>query len=163
MTVQNPASIYDIVCSDWHGNPVPLSQFKGQPMLIVNTASLCSFSPQLKGLEKIWQAYQNKDLILLGVPSNDFGRQEPGNSAEIVSACSLKFGVTFPLLAKTVVKGANAHPLFQWISAEGGFLARPRWNFYKYIINRDGHLHEWFSPLTAPETKRFQEAITAAL
>jgi glutathione peroxidase len=158
-----PTSAYDIECTDYQGQPLPLRQFAGKPLLIVNTASLCGFSPQFKGLEKIWQNNRDKGLVVLGVPSNDFGQQEPGNSTEIVSLCTTKFGVTFPLLAKTPVKGNAAHPLFQWLAQEGGFFARPRWNFYKYIVSRDGHLQNWYSSLTTPEASRFKAAITEAI
>jgi glutathione peroxidase len=164
MTTNHPsASVCDFECVDTRGDPFPLNQFAGQPFLIVNTASLCSFSSQFKGLENIWQRYKDKGLIVLGMPSNDFGRQEPGNSAEIVSLCTTKFGVTFPILAKSHIAGEKAHPLFQWIAQEGGFFARPRWNFYKYIIGRDGHLQEWFSSLTSPNTMRFNAAISKAI
>jgi glutathione peroxidase len=154
------SSAYDLECVDVYGNPFPLRQFAGRPVLIVNTASLCGFSSQFRGLENIWQRYKDRGLMVLGVPSNDFGRQEPGNSTEIVSLCTSKFGITFPLTAKAHVKGDGANPLFQWIAEEGGFLARPRWNFYKYIIGRDGHLQDWFCTLTSPDATRFNDAVS---
>ncbi|MDP9128481.1 MAG: glutathione peroxidase [Pseudomonadota bacterium] len=152
-------SVFDLDSVDIHGNPSPLGRFRGQPMLVVNTASLCGFSSQFKGLEAIWQNNKDKGLIVLAVPSNDFGHQEPGNNAVIVGLCTRKFGITFPVLAKSPVTGPKAHPLFKWLSEEGGFLARPRWNFYKYLIAPDGQLKHWFSPLTSPDAPRFQRAI----
>jgi glutathione peroxidase len=156
-------AIYDIDCVDLMGKPLPLRHFSGQPMLIVNTASLCGFSSQFAGLESLWQSNKDKGLIVLGVPSNDFGRQEPGHSAQIMSLCTVKFGVTFPMAEKTPVSGPEAHPLFQWLAQEGGLLSRPRWNFYKYIIGRDGHLKDWFSTLTHPARHRFERALTEVI
>ena len=155
--------VYDIDCTDLSGKPLPLKQFAGKPLLIVNTASLCGFSSQFRGLEQIWQDHKNTGLTVIGVPSNDFGHQEPGQSRALATLCLEKFGVTFPLLEKTPVKGAEAHPLFRWLANEGGFWARPRWNFYKYLISREGRLKAWYSSLTAPETNRFQKAVTGLL
>ena len=158
-----PPSIYDIECTDIKGNPLPLRQFAGLPLLIVNTASLCGFTYQLGDIEALWQANQTKGLIVIGVPSNDFGQQEPGDNAKIASLCAGKFGVTFPLLSKTSVKGAEAHPLFKQLSEEAGPLGKPRWNFYKYIVGRDGHLQNWFTPLTGLAQPRFERAIKKAV
>jgi len=163
--MQNNHSIcaYDIDCVDLAGKPLPLRQFSGQPLLIINTASLCGFSPQFRELEDIWQKNKSKGLVVLGVPSNEFGHQEPGSSSQIMSLCTTKFGISFPLLAKTLVRGADAHPLFQFLRQEGGFLAKPHWNFYKYIIGRDGHLKSWFSSLTSPNTTCFRQAVEKAV
>lgn len=158
-SVNQPNSIYAFDCIDLYGKSIPLSVYKGRPILVVNTASLCGFSPQFKGLEEIWQKNQDKGLVVLGVPSGDFGKQELGSNAAIVTMCSTKFRVSFPLLAKTHVRGSDAHPLFQWLSKESGFLGRPRWNFYKYLIGRDGKLKNWFCSFTAPETPRFTKAV----
>jgi len=153
-------TIYDFDCIDLQGKPLSLRQYQGQPMVIVNTASLCSFSTQYEGLESLWQKHKSEGLTVISVPSNDFGRQEPGNSTAIASLCSSKFGVTFPILQKTPVTGPNAHPLFQWLAHETGFVGKVRWNFYKYLIGRDGHVKEWFTFLTKPETQRFESAIS---
>ena len=128
-------------------------------MLIVNTASLCGFSAQFAGLEALWQRHKDEGLVVLGVPSNDFGQQEPGDSVQIVSLCMAKFAITFPMLAKTPVRGPDAHPLFQWLAEEGGFVAKPRWNFYKYVIGRDGHLKKWFSSFADPGRPGFEKAL----
>jgi glutathione peroxidase len=154
---------YDFDCVDLHGKPLSLNQFKGQPLVIVNTASLCGSSFQYKGLENLWKKHKHEGLVVIGVPTNDFGRQEPGNSAAIASLCSLKFGVTFPLIEKTPITGPEAHPLFKWIAEEGGFFAKPRWNFYKYIIGRNGRLVDWYSTLTTSTSSRFENAVVSAV
>ena len=163
MQYRDISSVYDIECTDLAGKPLPLQQYSGQPILVVNTASLCGFSSQFKGLEEIWQDYKSRGLVVLGVPSNEFGHQEPGASAQIMSLCTAKFGITFPLLAKTLVSGPSAHPLFQFLAHEGGFFAKPRWNFYKYIIGRNGHLKSWFSSLANPQSLRFNRAIMKSI
>ena len=141
------------------GKPLPLAQYAGKPMIIVNTASKCGFTPQYKGLEALWQANRDKGLVVLGVPSNDFGGQEPGSHDEIKSFCELRFGVDFPLTEKVSVTGAGAHPLFKWIAEKGGFLGRPHWNFYKYLIGPDGRFVDWYSSITAPGSGRFTKAV----
>jgi glutathione peroxidase len=141
------------------GKPMPLSQYAGKPMVIVNTASKCGFTPQYKGLEALWQANRDKGLVVLGVPSNDFGGQEPGTHDEIKSFCELRFGVDFPLTEKVAVTGPDAHPLFKWIAEKGGFLGRPHWNFYKYLIGPDGRFVDWYSSITAPGSGRFTKAV----
>lgn len=163
MTTGTSSSIYEIDCTDYSGKSLPLRLFAGRPLLIVNTASLCGFSSQFPELEQVWQHHKNNGLMVLGVPSNDFGHQEPGNNPEIVALCTTKFGISFPLLGKISVRGSQAHPLFQWLRKEGGFLAKPRWNFYKYIVGRDGHLQDWFSSLTKPSDPRFQLSVTHAV
>jgi glutathione peroxidase len=142
------------------GDPLPLRQFAGRPMVVVNTASKCGFTPQYSGLQAVWQRYKERGLVVLGVPSNDFAHQEPGSSSEIASFCSVNYGVDFPMTGKVHVRGAEAHPLFRWIAAQGGlFSPRPRWNFFKYLFDRDGGLVTWFSSLTAPQARRFTQAL----
>jgi glutathione peroxidase len=145
------------------GGALPLDEFRGHPLLIVNTASKCGFTPQYAGLEAVWKKYREAGLIVLGVPSNDFGGQEPGGSAEIASFCQINYGVDFPMAAKVKVSGAGAHPLFTWFGRQGGFLARPRWNFYKYLIDRDGRFAGWFSSLTSPGSTKFERALAAVV
>jgi glutathione peroxidase len=163
MTDPMPDSAYAFAFQSLEGKPMPLAAFKGKPMVIVNTASKCGFTPQYKGLEELWQAKRDKGLVVLGVPSNDFGAQEPGSASEIKSFCELRFGVDFPLTEKVRVTGADAHPLFKWIAAKGGFLARPHWNFYKYLIGPDGRLVDWFSSVTAPGSAKFTKAVDKLL
>ncbi|MBI1261105.1 MAG: glutathione peroxidase [Rhizobiales bacterium] len=152
-------SAYDFSFKSLTGKPLPLKQFKGQPLLIVNTASKCGFTPQYAGLEKIWHQHKADGLIVLGVPSNDFANQEPGSADEIAEFCEINFGVDFPLTDKVHVKGREAHPLFQWMGDQGGFLSRPRWNFYKYLIGRDGQLKTWFSSIATPDSTPFKKAV----
>jgi glutathione peroxidase len=157
----DPKTVYDFSLETLQGSkPLPLSQFKGQPLLIVNTASQCGFTYQYKGLEAVWQENRDKGLVVIGVPSNDFGRQEPGKASEIAEFCEINFGVDFPLAAKTPVSGKEAHPLFKYLGDQGGFLSRPRWNFYKYVIGRDGKLVTWFSSITKPDSATFKRAIS---
>ena len=152
-------SAYAFSFKSLEGKPMALSQYAGKPMVIVNTASKCGFTPQYKGLEALWQAKRDHGLVVLGVPSNDFGGQEPGTHSEIQSFCELRFGVDFPLTEKVSVTGADAHPLFKWIAQKGGFLGRPHWNFYKYLIGPDGRFVDWYSSITAPGSGRFTKAV----
>jgi glutathione peroxidase len=154
---------FDFRLTALSGAPLDLGAYRGRPMLIVNTASQCGFTPQYDGLQALWRQYESSGLVVLGVPSNDFGGQEPGSAAEIDSFCRVRYGVSFPLAAKSTVKGPGADPLFRWLAREGGFLSRPRWNFYKYVIGRDGRLAAWFSSLTPPSSGRLRRAIDAVL
>lgn len=153
---------YNFTLSSLDGGKINLSQWKGRPILIVNTASECGFTKQYKALQHLWRALGHSSpngLIILGIPSNDFGQQEPGSSADIQSFCQRRFGVSFPMAAKSHIRGKKAIPLFHWLAQEGGFLSRPRWNFYKYLINREGKLERWFTPLTRPDSSRFLEEV----
>jgi glutathione peroxidase len=154
-----PSSIYDFTLETLTGKPLPLKQFEGRPILVVNTASKCGFTPQYKALEELWEENRDKGLVIIGVPSNDFGGQEPAGDSEIAVFCELNYGVGFPMASKTPVSGASAHPLFKWIAEQGGFLSKPRWNFYKYITDRQGQLSTWFSSLTRPDSAKFRAAV----
>lgn len=150
---------YDFELPGLTGKPLSLADFRGRPILLVNTASKCGFTPQYAGLQALWEEHKDDGLVILGVPSNDFAQQEPGSSDDISSFCEINYGVGFPMAGKQHVKGEEAHPLFKWVSEEGGFLARPRWNFYKYLIGTDGHLVNWFSSITKPDSERFKKAV----
>lgn len=130
------------------GDPLPLSEFKGKVLLVVNTASECGFTPQYEGLEKLYETYKDKGLVILGVPSNDFGGQEPGDAPTIAKFCKLNYGVTFPMAGKEVVSGERAHPFYRWAAATLGHA--PKWNFHKYVIDRQGHLVDYFASTTGP-------------
>ncbi len=145
------------------GKPLAMSGYKGKAVLLVNTASACGLTPQYKGLEALWQAYRDKGLVVLGVPSNDFGAQEPGSETEIKSFCEVRYGVDFPLTKKEHVVGAAAHPLYQWIAKELGEAAIPRWNFHKYLISKDGNLAGTFGSRIEPEAAELKTAIETAL
>jgi glutathione peroxidase len=150
---------YDFSFRTLQGKDYPLAQLAGRPLIVVNTASKCGFTPQYKGLEALWRAKKEAGLVVIGVPSNDFAGQEPGSADDISSFCELNYGVDFPMMEKVHVKGADAHPFFKWAGGQGGFLAAPKWNFFKYLIGKDGALANWFSCITAPESGRFVKAV----
>jgi len=129
-------------------------------VLAVNTASECGFTPQYAGLERLWQDYRESGLVVLGFPSNEFGRQEPGTSEDIRTFCELKFHVTFPMFAKVETKGEGQSPVFAFLTANH---PRPRWNFYKYVVGRDGEVVDYFVSLTSPDSKRLRRAVSSAL
>ncbi|HEX5318927.1 MAG TPA: glutathione peroxidase [Stellaceae bacterium] len=122
------------------GGELPLSAWRGKPVLVVNTASFCGYTPQYRDLEALWQKYRDRGLVVLGVPSNDFGAQEPGTAAEIKDFCESNYAVDFPLAEKVRVAGGNAHPFYRWVAGELGEGGAPRWNFHKYLIGPDGQL-----------------------
>jgi glutathione peroxidase len=133
-------SAHDFTFPGIDHKPIDLKQYKGRPVLIVNVASFCGFTPQYKELQKLHETYGPKGLVVLGVPSNDFGAQEPKTEPEIAKFCETNYGVTFPMTAKQKVVGADAHGLYQWISGEAGEAAMPKWNFHKYLIDKEGKL-----------------------
>ncbi len=153
----------DFSFSDINGADLPMSGFAGKPVLLVNVASACGFTPQYADLQKLHETYGPKGLVVLGVPSNDFGAQEPGTEQQIRTFCETRFGVTFPMTAKQKVIGASAHPLYRWIAAELGEGAAPRWNFHKYLIGRDGQLLEAWSSRVGPMSKEVTGAVEKAL
>jgi len=144
------------------GNPLPLARFVGQPVLIVNTASACGLTPQYAGLEKLHEMYGPRGLILIGVPCNDFGAQEPGTEAEIKSFCETQFGVTFTLTRKEKVLGETAHPFYRWTRETLGADAAPKWNFHKYLIDGAGRVI-FFSARTEPLAHELTSAIEERL
>jgi glutathione peroxidase len=145
------------------GKPLPMSSFKGKAVLLVNTASECGLTPQYKGLEELWKARKDKGLVVLGVPSNDFGAQEPGSEKQIAEFCQVRYGVDFPLTSKEHVIGGKAHPMFQWIAKELGEGAAPKWNFHKYLIGKDGSIVGTFGSRMEPNAPELTHAIDAAL
>lgn len=157
------ASAYDFTFKGIDGQPLPLSRYAGKAILVVNTASQCGFTPQYKGLEALWQRYRDRGLVIIGVPSDDFGGQEPGSAAVIKDFCEVNYQIDFPLADKTVVSGDGAHPFYRWAGEELGFVAKPRWNFHKYLVGPDGRLVSWFSTMTDPESDKVRAAIEALL
>lgn len=145
------------------GGTIALSDYAGKAVLVVNTASQCGFTPQYEGLEALWGRYKERGLIVLGVPCNDFGGQEPGNAQEIVDFCTTTFDVSFPMTAKVHVKGDQAHPFYQWARKTLGAAAAPQWNFHKYLISPDGRLVDWFSTVTDPQSERITKAVERLL
>jgi glutathione peroxidase len=148
------ASAHDFTLSGIDNKPIDMKQYKGHPVLVVNVASFCGFTPQYKELQQLHETYGPKGLVVLGVPSNDFGAQEPKTEAEIAKFCETNYGVTFPMTAKQKVVGLDAHGLYQWIGGEAGEGALPKWNFHKYLIDKQGKLAgSWPSKVspTSPE------------
>lgn len=144
------------------GSDIRLAEYTGKPLLIVNTASLCGYTPQYAGLQQLWTEFHDRGLTIIGVPSNDFGGQEPGGSRDIAETALHQYRVTFPIAAKAVVKGPNAHPFYKWAAG-----ARPkdvpRWNFHKYLIGRDGYIADVFPETVEPSDTRLKTAIARAL
>ncbi|WP_298243961.1 glutathione peroxidase [uncultured Bradyrhizobium sp.] len=144
------------------GDDIRLAAFAGKPLLVVNTASLCGYTPQYAGLQELWNEFRERGLTVIGVPSNDFGGQEPGGTSEITQTAHHQYGVTFPITAKAVVVGAKAHPFYKW-AAEARPREVPRWNFHKYLIGRDGYIAEVFPSAVEPADTRIKTAIARAL
>ncbi|CAN7172611.1 glutathione peroxidase [Acidovorax sp. LjRoot129] len=149
-----PDTIYDFEAQQMNGQTVPLSQYQGKVLLIVNTASACGFTPQFGGLEELHKQYADKGLVVLGFPCNQFGSQDPGSNEEIASFCQLNYGVSFPMMAKIDVNGASASPLYRWLSAEApGLLGSKaiKWNFTKFLVAKDGKVIRRYGPQDAPK------------
>ena len=143
------------------GQPLPMSAWKGRPILVVNTASFCGYTPQYKDLEALWQKYRERGLVVLGVPSNDFGQQEPGTAKDIKEFCETNYDIDFPLAEKQKVLGGDAHPFYRWVVAELGEGGAPRWNFHKYLVAPDGTLAgAWPSRVTPLATEVTREIET---
>jgi glutathione peroxidase len=138
-----PASFFDLNATDINGKPYPFADLKGHRVMIVNTASECGYTPQYKQLEELYRMYKDQGLVILGFPSNDFGAQEPGDEKAIAHFCEFNYGVTFPLMSKVHTKGAEQHPVYQWLTKgakNGKFDSEVKWNFQKYLVNADGTL-----------------------
>jgi glutathione peroxidase len=135
-----PQGAHQFSFSALAGGALPLLAWRGRPVLVVNTASYCGYTPQYRDLETLWQKYRDRGLVVLGVPSNDFGGQEPGTADEIQHFCESRYAVDFPLAEKVPAVGAAAHPFYRWVASELGEAGAPRWNFHKYLIGPDGQL-----------------------
>jgi len=161
-TTMSRVTAYAFTFKGLDGGEILLSSFAGHPVLVVNTASLCGYTPQYTGLQALWTRYRDRGLVVLGVPSNDFGGQEPGGKAEIVKTAQDDYHVTFPLTEKVAVKGADAHPFYRWAAQERPQDA-PRWNFHKYLVGRDGRLRAGFTSAVEPNDPRLIAAIEQEL
>jgi glutathione peroxidase len=147
------SSVYDFDALQINGQSVPLKQYQGKPLLIVNTASACGFTPQFAGLEALHKTYADKGLVVLGFPCNQFGAQDKGSNDEISEFCQLNYGVSFPMMAKIDVNGGEAHPLYQWLVKEApGFLGTKaiKWNFTKFLVGKDGQVLKRYAPTDTP-------------
>lgn len=156
-------TFHDFSFTSIEGDPMTGQDFAGMAVLVVNTASFCGFTKQYEQLQQTWDAYKDRGLIVLGVPSNDFGSQEPGTEAEIKEFCETNFGIDFPMTTKERVKGSDAHPFYVWAKNQVGMIGSPKWNFHKYLIAPDGSLAEWFSTPTSPTSAKMTRAIEALL
>lgn len=159
-------SLYDLEAQSIDHQTVPLSRYQGQVMLIVNTASACGFTPQFTGLEKLHTSYGAQGLAVLGFPCNQFAGQDPGDDAQIAAFCQKNFGVSFQMMAKVKVNGDEAHPLYQWLTAEApGLLGSKaiKWNFTKFLVGRDGRVIKRYAPQDSPEkmAKDIEDALAA--
>lgn len=144
-------------------DPLALSNYKGKVILIVNTASECGFTPQYKDLEQLYEKYKDKGLVVIGVPSNDFGKQEPGSSEQIAKFCEVNYGVKFPIAKKEIVSGKDAHPFYIWAKAKLGALSAPKWNFSKYLIDTNGNLVDYYVSTTNPMDDKITKKIETLL
>lgn len=157
-------TVYDFEALTINGKSVPLNQYQGKPMLIVNTASACGFTPQFAGLEELHKTYADKGLVVLGFPCNQFGAQDKGSNDEIAEFCQLNYGVSFPMMAKIDVNGGDAHPLYKWLSSEApGLLGTKaiKWNFTKFLVGKNGQVLKRYAPTDTP--KSMADDIQAAL
>tara|TARA_R110000868_G_scaffold129873_2_gene339143 strand:- start:177 stop:734 length:558 start_codon:yes stop_codon:yes gene_type:complete len=157
------ANAHDFSFVSIEGEPLSMQEYTGKAVLVVNTASFCGFTKQYEGLQALWERYRERGLVVLGVPSNDFGSQEPGTAAEIKEFCEVNFAVDFPMTEKQVVTGDRAHPFYRWAAQELGALSKPRWNFYKILIAPDGKAVDWFASTTEPSSAKLTKAVEAAL
>lgn len=155
------AGIHDFTMNSIDGKPAPLSAFKGKVVLLVNVASKCGYTPQYSGLEALYQKYKDRGLVVVGIPANNFGGQEPGTNEEIATFCKRNYGVTFPMMSKVSVKGDDMAPLYRYLtSAKGGDV---KWNFTKFLVGKDGKVIQKFDSGVAPESAELTKAIEQAL
>jgi glutathione peroxidase len=156
-------SAHDFTLTRIDGKPLPLSQYRGKVILLVNTASFCGFTPQYEGLQKLQQSYGPKGFTVIGVPSGDFMGQEYDDNGKIKEFCETKFGINFPLTEKAVVKGPNAIPLYRWAKASLASENEPKWNFHKFVIGKDGRLVGGFNSKVTPDSPDLKRAIEGAM
>ena len=153
---------YDFKINSISGDIIDLSEFKGKPVLIVNTASYCGFTKQYEDMQKLWENYREKGLIVLGIPSNSFN-QEKNNNNEVKDFCEVNFNINFPMTEITNVKGDNAHEIYKWAKENHGKSAVPKWNFYKILINKEGKVEDTYASLTKPTSKKIIKKIESLL
>jgi glutathione peroxidase len=154
---------FDLKINDINNKVVNLSDFKGKIILLVNVASKCGFTKQYTGLQELYEKYKDNGFVVLGVPSNQFGGQEPGTNDEIKNFCETNFNITFPITDKVDVKGDNAHTLYKWAKKNYGNSTVPKWNFHKILINKDGKVHDTFSSFTEPLSEKIKKKIESIL
>ena len=150
----NPKTLFNFKINSINGEEINLSKFKGQTFLLVNVASNCGFTKQYSGLQKLYENYKEKGLVVVGIPSNQFGGQEPGENSEIKDFCETNFNITFPMTSKYDVKGDNAHPIYLWAKETYGNSTIPKWNFHKILINKNGNVEDTYASFTSPMSKK---------
>lgn len=160
LAAENVMSLYDLTTNSLDGKPVKLADYKGKVLVIVNTASECGYTPQYAGLQKLYEGYRDKGVVVLGFPSNDFGGQEPGTPAQIKTFCETRFHVTFPMFEKVKTNGDGQSPVYRFLTAQH---AAPKWNFHKYVVGKDGQVVAAFPSSVVPESAELKTAIEAAL
>ena len=154
--------VYDFEFNSIDGNKIKLSNFKDKVLVVVNVASRCGYTPQYEDLQLLWSNYKNKNLIVIGVPTNNF-KQEPGNNSEIKDFCETNFGINFPMTEKTNVIGKDAHPFYKWAKKNHGIAAIPKWNFHKIVIGKNGKVVDTFASFTKPTSDKFLNLIEAEI
>ena len=157
-SAENNKNAYDFQFTGIDGSLINLNDYKNKVIVVVNVASRCGYTPQYENLQSLWSEYQNKNLVVIGVPTNNF-RQEPGSNKEIKDFCETNFGITFPMTEKISVIGSNSHPFYTWARKDFGIGAIPKWNFHKIIIGKNGRVAKTFSSITKPNSKKFIEVI----
>ena len=153
---------YDFKINSISGDVIDLNDFKGKPVLVVNTASYCGFTKQYADMQNLWERYRNKGLVVLGIPSNSFN-QEKKNNNEVKEFCEVNFSINFPITEITDVKGDNAHEIYKWAKENHGKSAIPKWNFYKILINKEGKIEDTYASLTNPTSKKITKKIESLL
>ena len=155
--------IYDFEIESITGEKINFSTYKNKIILLVNVASQCGFTSQYEDLQKLWDKYKKKGLVVIGFPSNQFGAQEPGSNSEIKNFCEVNFNINFPLTSIYDVKGNNAHEIYKWAKKNYGHRSVPKWNFHKILINKEGKIQDTFAPFTKPTSKKILKAIDSIL
>ena len=156
-------TIYDFEIESITGEKINFLKYKNKPILLVNVASQCGFTKQYEDLQKLWEKYKDKGLIVIGLPSNQFGGQEPGSNTEIKKFCEVNFNINFPMTTKINVKGKNIDPIYKWAIKNYGKKAQPKWNFYKFLINKEGKIEQTYSSITNPMSKKITNEIEKIL
>jgi len=162
---QPTSSIHQFTANSIEGKPIDFSSFKGTKILIVNTASECGLTPQFKDLQELYDKYKGENFMIIGFPTNDFMKQDPGSNTEIKSFCERNYGVTFLMMEKIVVKGTNIHPVYKWLTSKsenGVMSSHVKWNFQKYMIDENGHLIGVVGPTKKPDSPRILKWIGSA-
>tara|TARA_Y200000002_G_scaffold355934_1_gene337320 strand:+ start:2028 stop:2564 length:537 start_codon:yes stop_codon:yes gene_type:complete len=158
VNAESDRKAHDFEFKGIEGKTIKLSDYKDKVIVIVNVASRCGYTPQYEGLQNLYDQYKNKNLVVIGVPTNNF-KQEPGSNSEIKDFCEANFGITFPMTEKTNVIGSNSHPFYKWARKDHGIGAIPKWNFHKIIIGKNGKIEDTFASFTKPTSKKFIQLI----